>query len=155
LEGKGTVKVSDAKDDEDEEMGDDDEEPMKMCCMILEGGYTLFEIEKEERPEGTMVGSKNMKSVNLDIEVDWAMISDDEAEVALMPMEIKEDSGEGFVTVGEEEESVDLSKGAWGQCPECNSKGPLGLLCSRCKGTGMIYNGPCFFSQYECGTTRL
>ncbi len=48
LEGKGTVKVSDAKDDEDEEMGDDDEEPMKMCCMILEGGYTLFEIEKEE-----------------------------------------------------------------------------------------------------------
>jgi hypothetical protein len=41
-------KVSDAKDDEDEEMGDDDEEPMKMCCMIPEGGYTLFEIEKEE-----------------------------------------------------------------------------------------------------------
>jgi hypothetical protein len=117
-EGKGTVKVSDAKDDEDEEMGDDDEEPMKMRCMIPEGGNTLFKIKKEEQPEGTMVGGEHLKSVNLDIEADWAMISDDEAEVALMAMEMKEDSDEGFVTVGEEEEkeeeeeSVDSSEGA-------------------------------------------
>jgi hypothetical protein len=80
-----------------------------------------------------MVSGKHLKSANLDIEVDWAMISDDEAEVALMAMEIKEDSDEGFATVEEEEKSVDLSEGTWGQCPECNSKGPLGLLCSRCK----------------------
>jgi hypothetical protein len=49
-EGKGTVKVLDAKDNEDKEMGDNDEEPMKMRCMILEaqGGNTLFKIKKEE-----------------------------------------------------------------------------------------------------------
>jgi hypothetical protein len=82
-----------------------------------------------------MVGSNHLKSVNLDIEVDWAMISDNEDEVALMAMKMKKHSDEGFATVGEEEEkegrggggggeeeeeeeeSVDLSEGAWGQYP--------------------------------------
>jgi hypothetical protein len=66
-----------------------------------------------------------------------------------MATELKEDSDKGYATAGEEEESEqeeeseDLSEGEWGQCPECSSKGPLGHLCSRCKDTGMIYNGPC------------
>jgi hypothetical protein len=51
-----------------------------------------------------MVSGEDLKSVNLDIEADWAMISDDEAEVALMVMEMKEDSDEGFATASGEEE---------------------------------------------------
>jgi hypothetical protein len=42
-----------------------------------------------------MVSGKCLKSVNVIIEADWAMISDDEVEVALMATEMKEDSDKG------------------------------------------------------------
>ncbi len=52
-----------------------------------------------------MVGGECLKSVNVNIEADWTMISDeDEVEVALMATEMKEDSDKGYVTAGEEEE---------------------------------------------------
>jgi hypothetical protein len=94
-------------------------------------------------------------------------IGDDGAvdiQVALTVTEAKEGSDEGFAIVDkeeeepeeeepeeeepeeeepEEEESEDLSENLWGQCLECNDKGPLGLYCSRCEDTGLIYDGPC------------
>ena len=95
----------------------------------------LFKIKMKERLEEMIVSCKCLKLMKSDPEADWAMISNDDVdtEVALMVMETKEESDEGFVTAGEEEkeeeeESVDLSESLWGQCPECNSKGPLGLL---------------------------
>jgi hypothetical protein len=50
------------------------------------------------------------------------MVRDDDADtkVALMVKETKEGSDEGFATAGveeEKEESVDLNKSLWHQCP--------------------------------------
>ncbi len=139
-EGKGAVEVLDVRADEDKEMGDNIEELMEMHCMIpkKKDENSLFKIQIKERSEGMIIGGKCLKSMKSDPEVDGAMISDKDVEVALMVTETKEDSDEGFATVEEEEkeedeESVDLSKGLCGQCPECNSKGPLGLLSSRCE----------------------
>jgi hypothetical protein len=73
---------------------------------------------------------------------------------ALTATEAKEGSDEGFATADEEEEepeeeepeeeeSEDSSENLWGQCLECNDKGPLGLYCSRCEDKCLIYDGPC------------
>jgi hypothetical protein len=82
------------------------------------------------------------------LEADWAMINNDavDTEVALVATEVKEGSDEEFATPekdDEEEESEDLNKSLWGQCPECNNKGPLGPYCLKCEDTGLIYDGPC------------
>ncbi len=111
---------------EDEDMGDD-KEPVEMHCKTPKG---------KERLEEIIVGYKCLKSMESNNDVD--------TEVALMVTETKEGSDEGFATEEEEEEEeegkkmVDLNESLWGQCPECNSKGPLGLFCLRCEDTGLI-----------------
>ncbi len=148
LEGKkGTVKVLDDEADEDEDMGDD-KEPIEMRWKTPKEKEedALIKIKMKERLEDIIVNCKCLKLMKSNPEADWAMISNDAVgtEVALMVMKTTEGSDEGFVTAGEEEEeSVDLSESLWGQCPECNGKGPLGLYCSRCEDTGLIYDGPC------------
>jgi hypothetical protein len=118
---------------EDEDMGDD-KEPVEMHCKTPKG---------KERLEEIIIGYKCLKSMVSNNDVD--------TEVALMVTETKEGSNEGFATEEEEEEEeeaeeaeeeeekmVDLNESLWGQCPECNSKGPLGLFCLRCEDTGLI-----------------
>ena len=85
---------------------------------------------------------RELRSMKLYSEADWSMINNDASdfEVALMVTEAEAGSDEGLAAGNkeEEDESKDSSENLWGQCPECNDKGPLGLYCMRCEDTGMI-----------------